>query len=268
MTTDALNPPTGQSFMIPGQLASEITPQSMTNGTKKQCIEDPFVSKTENGECVSGVCSLNMSRGERPEAEINWPKLENLFVYDEMGNKIKFADVYRRQKTLIIFVRHFLDFISKEYCEDIAVIPLEYLQNADVRLVVIGPAPHRFIKQFRQLTGLNHTLYVDPDREVYKALGCQEKLISGALDASKHIKSGFLSGVASSVWRAMRSSGRKEFQGDIKQQGGAFILGPGDVCHYSHIDQSSTDHCSLNDLLSAAGVMNVSFPKDPRVQEI
>ncbi|KAK3794408.1 hypothetical protein RRG08_019375 [Elysia crispata] len=168
----------------------------------------------------------------------------------------------------LFYPQHFLDFITKEYCEDISIIPLEYLQNAEVRLVVIGPAPHRFIKPFRQLTGLNHTLYVDPDREIYKALGCVENLVAGSLETSKHIKSGFLSGVASSVWRAMRSSGRKEFQGDIKQQGGSFVMGPGDVCQFSHIDQGSTDHCQLNDLLSAAGVMNVSFPKDPRVQQI
>lgn len=254
--------------VMPEQLSAQIIGQNVPNGTGKQITDDPFAAQDGKSETNNGVRSLNMSRGERPEADIDWPKLETLFVYDEMGNKIKFSDVYRKQKTMIIFVRHFLDFITKEYCEDISIIPLEYLQNAEVRLVVIGPAPHRFIKPFRQLTGLNHTLYVDPDREIYKALGCTEKLISGSLDSSKHIKSGFISGVMSSVWRAMRSSDRQEFQGDIKQQGGSFIMGPGDVCHFSHIDQGSTDHCQLNDLLSAAGVMNVSFPKDPRVQQM
>ncbi|GFR87160.1 thioredoxin-like protein AAED1 [Elysia marginata] len=169
--------------MTSDQLSAQITPQDITNGTGKQITDDPFAATDGKSENINGVCSPNMSRGERPEADINWPKLETLFVYDEMGNKIKFSDVYRRQKTLIILVRHFLDFITKEYCEDISIIPLEYLQNAEVRLVIIGPAPHRFIKQFRQLTGLNHTLYVDPDREIYKALGCTEKLVACSLES-------------------------------------------------------------------------------------
>ena len=41
--------------------------------------------------------------------------------------------------------QHFLDFITKDYVEDISLIPLEYLQEADVRLVIIGPAPYKYI---------------------------------------------------------------------------------------------------------------------------
>uniref|UniRef100_A0A2C9KMS1 Uncharacterized protein n=1 Tax=Biomphalaria glabrata TaxID=6526 RepID=A0A2C9KMS1_BIOGL len=126
---------------------------------------------------------------------------------------------------------HFLDFVSKEYVEDIAIIPLEYTQNAGVRLVVIGPAQPKHIKQaFKKLTGLSYSLYVDPEREVYKALGCQDKIATAAVENSKHIKSGFVTGMLSSVWRAM-TSGDKEFQGDIQQQGGAFIFGPGIYIH-------------------------------------
>jgi hypothetical protein len=41
---------------------------------------------------------------------------------------------------------------------------------------------------------------------------------------SKHVKSGFLSGVFQSMVRGMQY---RQMQGDISQQGGAFILGPG-----------------------------------------
>ncbi|KAL8625705.1 hypothetical protein ACOMHN_043980 [Nucella lapillus] len=112
-----------------------------------------------------------MSRGERPKATIDFEKLKTLYVYDEYANKICFSDVFKKQKTIIIFVRHFLDFITKEYVEDLAVIPLEYLQEVDVRLVVIGPAPMKFIKPLKKLTGYQYTMYTDPDRHVYKALG-------------------------------------------------------------------------------------------------
>jgi len=41
---------------------------------------------------------------------------------------------------------------------------------------------------------------------------------------SKHVKSSFLSGVLQSTLRGMKY---REMQGDLNQQGGAFILGPG-----------------------------------------
>ncbi|XP_005102404.1 peroxiredoxin-like 2C [Aplysia californica] len=260
------SPPAPDSASLPSQ-------SSMTNGSNYSHSNSQNTSKRDNPYdpeepdivAVENVDSLKMSRGVRPEAEINWEMLNEQFVFDEMGNKIRFTDIFKKQKTIVLFVRHFLDFIAKEYVEDVAIIPLEYLQNADVRLVVIGPAPHNYIKAFKELTKLQYTLYVDPERLVYKAMGCKETIAPGGLANSKHIKSGFVSGVASSVWRAMTSP-VKEFQGDPKQQGAAFIIGPGNEVHFSHIDQESADHCPLNDILAQAGVMNVSFPRDPRVQ--
>ncbi|KAK3778047.1 hypothetical protein RRG08_004842 [Elysia crispata] len=106
MSTTVMNPNVNGNFRVPEQLAAEISPQNITNkNAVKQVTEDPFAPTQVNRENVNGVCSPNMSRGERPEADINWPKLETLYVYDEMGNKIKFSDIYRRQKTLVIFVR-------------------------------------------------------------------------------------------------------------------------------------------------------------------
>lgn len=46
----------------------------------------------------------------------------------------------------------------------------------------------------------------------------------GFLVESKHVKSGALTGIIQSVWRGMQFC---ELQGDIEQQGGALILGPG-----------------------------------------
>ena len=104
-----LSPSANGTPMLPQQpeIAAEITAQNIVQPCDKgkQIMEDPFAGTDGKEESMTGVGSLNMSRGEKPEADINWPKLETLFVYDEMGNKIKFSDVYRRQKTLIIFVR-------------------------------------------------------------------------------------------------------------------------------------------------------------------
>ncbi|OWF38577.1 thioredoxin-like protein AAED1 [Mizuhopecten yessoensis] len=214
---------------------------------------------------VDKVDDLKMSRGEKPEIVVDLEKLHDLFVYDEMENKIRFSDIYKHQKTVVVFIRHFLCFVCKDYMEDLAIIPLEYLQAANVRIVVIGPAPCKFIKPFKKETGFNYTLYTDPEREIYKALNLKEKMEHGDDKNNKHVKQNVIMGVLRSTWKAMRV---QEYEGNIKQQGGAFVLGPGDAVHFAHIDENSLDHTPINDLLEKAGVAAVSFPKDKRVQHI
>ncbi|VDI30807.1 Hypothetical predicted protein [Mytilus galloprovincialis] len=72
-------------------------------------------------------------------------------------------------------------------------------------------------------------------------------------------------GVMRSIWRSMKY---QEFQGNVQQQGGALVVGPGNELLYSHVDKNSTSHTPINKLLEVAGVLPVSFPKDPRVQSL
>ncbi|XP_071117520.1 peroxiredoxin-like 2C isoform X2 [Haliotis cracherodii] len=192
---------------------------------------------------------VSMSRGMRAEVKVNFDKCRDMFVYDQMGNKIRFGDVYKKQKTIVVFTRHLLDFVCQEYADDLGTVPLEYLQG------------------FKKVTSFNYTVYCDPDYELFKAMGCVETLAFGKIDESKHIKSGIIMGVLRSTWRAMQQESRLR-NGDVKQQGASFIMGPGDVLHHAHIDQNATDHAKINDLLTIAGVQNVSFPKDPRVLDL
>nr|AYP63837.1 thioredoxin-like protein AAED1 [Haliotis discus discus] len=210
---------------------------------------------------------ISMSRGMRAEVKVNFDKCRDMFVYDQMGNKIRFGDVYKKQKTIVVFTRHLLDFVCQEYVDDLGTVPLEYLQEADVRLVIIAPSPYVLIRGFKKVTSFNYTVYCDPDYELFKAMGCVETLAFGKIDESKHIKSGIIMGVLRSTWRAMQQESRLR-NGDVKQQGASFIMGPGDVLHHAHIDQNATDHAKINDLLTIAGVQNVSFPKDPRVLDL
>lgn len=138
--------------------------------------------------------------------------------------------------------------------------------EADVQLVVIGCSEVKFIKPFRQTTCYSQKLYVDPDRLLYKALGCSEKInISSSVKESRHVKSNVLSGVLQSTLRGLRYC---EMQGDINQQGGAFILGPGHNVLFVHRDNSAIDHVPINDLLGLAGVTQVNFDKDKRVLSV
>ncbi|OXB61430.1 hypothetical protein ASZ78_004462 [Callipepla squamata] len=92
-------------------------------------------------------------------------------VVDEDGRRVPFGTLYRRQKTVVVFVRNFLCYTCKEYVEDLAKVPRSYLQEANVRLIVIGQSSYHHIKPFCSLTGYPHEMYVDPQREIYKILG-------------------------------------------------------------------------------------------------
>lgn len=48
---------------------------------------------------------ISMSRGMRAEVKVNFDKCRDMFVYDQMGNKIRFGDVYKKQKTIVVFTR-------------------------------------------------------------------------------------------------------------------------------------------------------------------
>ena len=51
------------------------------------------------------IHNITISRGLRPELEFEFSKVESLYVYNETGNKIRFGDIYKKQKTIIVFVR-------------------------------------------------------------------------------------------------------------------------------------------------------------------
>lgn len=40
----------------------------------------------------------------------------------------------------------------------------------------------------------------------------------------------------------------------------------GNVVHFAHADTNGADHTPINDLLAVAGVHQVNFPKDARVE--
>uniref|UniRef100_A0A8C3JNU9 Peroxiredoxin like 2C n=1 Tax=Calidris pygmaea TaxID=425635 RepID=A0A8C3JNU9_9CHAR len=92
-------------------------------------------------------------------------------VVDADGRSVPFEALYGEQKAIVVFVRNFLCYTCKEYVEDLAKVPKAFLQEANVRLIVIGQSSYHHIKPFCSLTGYTHEMYVDPQREIYKILG-------------------------------------------------------------------------------------------------
>ncbi|XP_068594790.1 peroxiredoxin-like 2C isoform X2 [Brachionichthys hirsutus] len=157
-------------------------------------------------------------------------------IYDRHGISFPFKKLYQDRKSVIIFVRNFLCYSCKEYVEDLSKVPEEVL------------------KPFCTLTGYPYEMYVDPERCIYHELGMKsEEKFTKSAKPSPHVKSGIIMGQIKSIWRAMTSP-IFDFQGDLQQQGGAIIAGPGTKVHFCHFDSNYLDHMPINWLLQLAGV--------------
>ncbi|KAK5932350.1 hypothetical protein CgunFtcFv8_004061 [Champsocephalus gunnari] len=192
--------------------------------------------------------------------------VEDCLIYDRHGVSFPFKKLYRDRKSVIMFVRNFLCYSCKEYVEDLSKIPKEALEDAAIRLVVIGQAAHHHIEPFCLLTGYPYEIYVDPERIIYQKLGMKrEEKCTDSAQPSPHVKSGVFMGQVKSIWRAMTSPAF-DFQGDLHQQGGAIIAGPGSQVHFSHSDMNRLDHMPINWLLQLAGVQQtLDFSDKPTI---
>ncbi|XP_028269142.1 peroxiredoxin-like 2C [Parambassis ranga] len=201
-----------------------------------------------------------------PFVDIALKDVEDCLIYDRHGVPVPFKTLYQDRKSVIIFVRNFLCYSCKEYVDDLSKIPRETLEDANIRLAVIGQSAHHHIEPFCSLTGYPYEIYVDPERCIYQKLGMnREEKFSDSAHPSPHVKSGIFMGQMKSIWRAMTSPAF-DFQGDLHQQGGAIIAGPGSQVHFSHFDMNRLDHMPINWLLQLAGVKKtLEFSDKPKI---
>ncbi|KAK7800072.1 hypothetical protein U0070_027609, partial [Myodes glareolus] len=199
----------------------------------------------------------------------------DLPVLDASGRRVSFGALFRERRAVVVFVRHFLCYVCKEYVEDLAKIPKSFLRmwmedvsgrhpdvdEADVTLIVIGQSSYRHIEPFCKLTGYSHEIYVDPEREIYKRLGMKRGEEISSSGKTFHMQ---CSSLKYSLWRAVTGP-LFDFQGDPAQQGGTFILGPGNSIHFVHRDRNRLDHKPINSVLQLVGVQPVNFMSRPAV---
>ncbi|XP_039906645.1 peroxiredoxin-like 2C isoform X3 [Simochromis diagramma] len=178
--------------------------------------------------------------------DINLRDVEDCLIYDRHGVSIPFKTLYQDRKSVIIFVR-----------------------DAEIRLVVIGQSAYHHIKSFCLLTEYPYEIYVDPERRIYQKLGMKrEETFTDSAQPSPHVKSGVFMGQIKTIWRAMASPAF-DFQGDLHQQGGAIIAGPGSKVHFSHLDMNRLDHMPINWLLQLAGAQKtIDFSDKPKIIHI
>ena len=124
-------------------------------------------------------------------------------------------------------------------------------------LVVVGPSQPQHIAGFRAATGYAGRLFVDPPRRAFRTAG----LLHGW--AHTYHPLSMLKG----MWAFARGFRQGARQGDVVQQGGTFVLGPGDHVRFEWRDRRAGDHPRLDDVVAALPSPKLSprgrEPEDP-----
>lgn len=97
--------------------------------------------------------------------------------------------------------------------------------------------------QFYQDFPFEGEIYIDPSLQTYQRFALPRGVAATLLPNANWIpmfKSAFKHQVS-----------QKGIQGDSLQQGGTFLIGPGEKILFSHINQNTGDHADINEILKA-----------------
>lgn len=106
---------------------------------------------------------------------------------------------------------------------------------------MVGPAGPEHIASFREATGYDGPLLADPALHAFREAG-----LARGWDKTLHPRS-FIKGVQAFA-AGFRQGARR---GDVVQQGGTFVLGPGERLRFAWRDRFAGDHPELRDVLGA-----------------
>ncbi|KAH7099540.1 AhpC/TSA antioxidant enzyme-domain-containing protein [Auriculariales sp. MPI-PUGE-AT-0066] len=192
--------------------------------------------------------------------EKDFDAVAGLSVLDQDGNSHLFSSLFAQQRTVIVLIRHFWCGACQSYVEELAQIPQTTLEKAGVRLVIIGCGEPVRIREYKEVTGFSGDIYCDPTdkktqaSQLYTALGAGCSFATSDTRPS-YIKKNFWSLTFKSAWAGpLKHLTQIGSQGRWDQNGGEFVLGPGNVCSYAWRMRNTNDHSPVADLMRHAGV--------------
>lgn len=115
------------------------------------------------------------------------------------------------------------------------------LDQSAIGLVAIGSGSPASAREFVQEFQFDGEMYVNPTLEAYRAFKLRRGLLktlgpTSVLKGLGAMKKGFRQGSPA---------------GDLWQQGGLFVIGPGENITYAHRDRFAGDHASLEQVIAS-----------------
>ena len=107
--------------------------------------------------------------------------------------------------------------------------------------MVVGPAAPQHIATFRETTGYAGLLFVDQGLRSFRTAG----LVRGRARTYHPLAA------LRALWALARGFRQGARQGDVLQQGGTFVLGPGARVRYEWRDRYAGDHPDLDAVVDA-----------------
>lgn len=118
------------------------------------------------------------------------------------------------------------------------------IHERGAELVVVGCGNRHFATGFREELKLETPLYVDTQRESYRALGMRR--VSPFAFLSPKVLRNF--------WRALKAGFRQgRAQGNVWQLGGVLVVRPGGAAAFHYLSNEAGDHPAVADVLASLG---------------
>ncbi|KAF9515988.1 hypothetical protein BS47DRAFT_1293122, partial [Hydnum rufescens UP504] len=177
--------------------------------------------------------------------------------------QLSFGSLYASKRVIVVFIRD--DSMAMDlqaYVTELAKVRKEALDAANTDLVIVGCGDPSMLKQYREDVGFQGAGYADPSRAIYFHLGMTAPAISRTPKGGNppsYVPRNRTMTIIKSTWVRCTSfplsiiSGKS---GDITQNGGEFIFGPGQCaqCEYASRMKHTEDHIDVPDLMGFAGV--------------
>ncbi|KAK2460943.1 hypothetical protein APHAL10511_007413 [Amanita phalloides] len=260
------------------------TPLALNNPRKTSSRP---TSKTNKSKPLPVVPPAVQSEWGLPSHE-QLSRAASLLVIAESGVRVTFGSLFEKQRTIVIFIRHFWCPLCQDYMSSVrSFVRPDVLRSpatlgaggSPAKLVVISNGSHAMISKYRQIFRMPFDMYTDPTLAVYTALGMgRGKDVdypvevstlsevspkkSPGMDRQKkedmirnggYVKHCTMGGIVMVVMRAIKVGMPVwEKGGDIAQLGGEFVFGPGLTCSFAHRMQSPKGHAPIQDVVKAA----------------
>lgn len=108
-----------------------------------------------------------------PPSRARLAEAAKLPLYDAEGRVCQFGDIFIRQRTLVVFLRHWFCPFCQMFSQSIQHIDPLPLQRANLGLVVVGQGHWHVTKSYMDVMNVPKWVkaYSDPSRNIYTALG-------------------------------------------------------------------------------------------------
>lgn len=167
--------------------------------------------------------------------------LANSLVLNESGEQVKFANLWKNQTTLFIFLRHFGCVSCRSHAVQIWQDREKYEKNG-TKIIFIGNGTFQYIHYFKEDLNIpDATIYTDPTLNSFYAVGFKRGFLAalGPRSIANGIKM---------FTKGHRQGAYSKDSGDLWQLGGVIVIKSNGVVAYQYISQALGDFPPENDV--------------------